>query len=193
MVAAHQLLPPRIVGRIDVVDCPWPNAMELNNGRLFGPSKMIGSGLHDRHTTWWQRHSLFKIELVSSAHVECSGQDRYVFGGRMRVSRNSVIRREPEPDGERRRRIHWPLNHCYLCPWRERRDGRPLQLGRHNHGVRRGLRRRFRRQATTEPDYERGNNCNASHNFLLLFSLLRVGPNFCTAVMSQCFSITISA
>src|SRR5262245_60728831 len=76
-----------IVSRVDVIDRPRPNTMDLKDSLFLGPGTMVHLRLHNRHAAGRYRLGLAGIELVSHADVKGAGDHSYVLDRGVRVRR----------------------------------------------------------------------------------------------------------
>jgi hypothetical protein len=68
-----------IVSRVDVIDCPRPNTMDLKDCLFFGPGEMIHLGLHNRDAAGWYRLGFAGIKLVPHTDVKSAGDHSYML------------------------------------------------------------------------------------------------------------------
>jgi hypothetical protein len=68
---------PRVVGRVDIVDLPRPNAVDLKYGLLIEDAKMCGPRLHNCYAARRKPHSFRFIEFVPYPNLESSGHHRH--------------------------------------------------------------------------------------------------------------------
>src|SRR5260221_12348007 len=163
-----------IISRIDVIDRPRPNTMDLKDGLFLGPGEMVHLRLHNRDAAGRYILGLAGIELVSHADVEGAGDHSYVLDRRVRVRRNLEIRWELNAEGEGHCLIQRSLNHGNLrAGWKRRHVG-PLKIRRRNKRV--SLRRiRWRDQEDANSAQKGGRYCNLFHSFLLkVLEILRM-------------------
>src|SRR5262245_50666142 len=66
------LLFTRIVSRVDVIDRPRPNAMDLKDGLFLGPGEVVHLRLHNRHTAGRYSLGFGGIKFVSHAVAQSS-------------------------------------------------------------------------------------------------------------------------
>src|SRR6266436_5619416 len=155
-----------IISRIDVIDRPRPNTMDLKDGLFLGPGEMVHLRLHNGDAAGRHSLGLAGIELVSHADVKGAGDHSYVLDRGVRVRRNFEIRWELNSEGEGHFLIQRSLNYGNLrAGWKRRHVG-PLKIRRHNERV--SLRRiRWRDQEDAKSAQKGGRYCNLFHSFLL--------------------------
>src|SRR5262249_52463478 len=74
-----------IISRIDVIDRPRANTMDLKDGLFLGPSEMVHFRLHNRDAAGRYTLGLAGIELVSHADVKGARDYSYVLDRGVRV------------------------------------------------------------------------------------------------------------
>src|SRR5262249_50711817 len=160
------LLFTRIVSRVDVIDRPRPNAMDLKDGLFLGPGEVVHLRLHNRHAAGRYSLGLGGIKLVSHADVKGAGDHSYVLDRGVRVRRNFEVRWELNAEGERHCLIQGSLNDGKLRAGGQRWDVSPFKIGRRNKRV--SLSRIcWRDQEDAKSAQKCGCYCNAFHSFLL--------------------------
>src|SRR5262249_6616895 len=156
----------RIVSRVDVIDRPRPNAMDLKDGLFLGPGEVVHLRLHNRHTAGRYSLGLGGIKLVSHADVKGAGDHSYVLDRGVRVPWNFVVRRKLNAEGERHGLIQRSLNDGNLRARWQRRHVSPFKIRGRNKRV--SLSRIcWRDQKDAKSSQKSGCYCNGFHGFLL--------------------------
>src|SRR5262245_40952171 len=132
---ACHLLFARIVSRVDVIDRPRPNAMDLKDGLFLGPGEVVHLRLHNRHAAGRYSLGLGEIKLVSHADVKGAGDHSYVLDCGVRVRRNFEVRRKLNAEGERHCLIQRSLNDGNLRARWQRRHVSPFKIRGRNKRV----------------------------------------------------------
>src|SRR5262245_12426045 len=160
------LLFTRIVSRVDVIDRPRPNAMDLKDGLFLASGAVVHLGLHKRHAAGRYSLGLGGIKLVSHADVKGAGDHSYVLDRGVRVRWNFVVRRKPNAEGERHCLIQRSLNDGNLRARWQRRHVSPFKIRGRNKRV--SLSRIcWRDQEDAKSAQKSGCYCNGFHSFLL--------------------------
>src|SRR5262249_10326321 len=163
-----------IVSRIDVIDRPRPNTMDLKDRLFLGPGEMVHLRLHNRHAAGRYSLGLAGIELVSHPDVKGAGDHSYVLDGRMPVGRNFEVRWELNPESERHFLIQRSLNDGNLRARWQRWHVSPFKIRRRNKRV--SLSRIcWRSQEDAKSAQKSGCYCNGFHR-LIAKTLRKSGP-----------------
>src|SRR5262249_8266787 len=152
--------------RVDVIDRPRPNAMDLKDGLFLGPGEVVHLRLHNRHAAGRYSLGLGGIKLVSHADVKGAGDHSYVLDRGVRVRWNFVVRRKLNAEGERHCLIQRSLNDGNLRARWQRRHVSPFKIRGRNKRV--SLSRIcWRDQKDAKSAQKSGCYCNGFHGFLL--------------------------
>lgn len=92
-----------VVSGVDVGDTPRSIPVELNNGFLFGPRKMVSLRWHHSDASRPQGGRLLRIQFVSHSNVEGPRDHGNPLNRRVPVSRNFVVGGKLQPKRKRNR------------------------------------------------------------------------------------------
>src|SRR5262249_19827950 len=110
----------RIIRRVEVLDGPWPDAMELQHRFTLRPDKVLHAGRPVAVTAGGHGFGRFFIELVTHADVKGAGNDGDALGFGVCVRRNPVAVGHLDSKHERPFFGWIALEHCYHRPLRQR-------------------------------------------------------------------------
>src|SRR5215470_4468490 len=105
-----QLFLCRVIAGIDVIDRPWPDAVNLRDRLFARPHIVVGPRLHDRDTCCFERAGLRRIEGAANAHMERPRNDGDVLDTGMPMWRHLKVGRELQPEHDWHRLIQRTLD-----------------------------------------------------------------------------------
>src|SRR6266850_1618638 len=100
-----------IVGRIDIVDRPRPDTVNLTDCLFVGPHIVVSPGLHDRDAAGGQGPGLRGVEHAAEPHVQRAGDDGDVLNAGMPMRHDFEIGGKLEPEHD------VPLAVLCQCLW----------------------------------------------------------------------------
>ena len=89
-----------VIRGIDIRDPPWPYPVQLDDGFLSDPRKVISVGLHDGDTPRRQRLGFCLVERIAGSNDEGARQHGDTLRGGMRVGGDLIVGGELGPEGK---------------------------------------------------------------------------------------------